>query len=70
MLAILRVEIHQLREGEEAVAARLQAADDVRHGGYGVGTVGLREGIGVLTVVQQGDAAGTDAAQYPALDDP
>src|SRR5215213_2278782 len=66
--AIPRVEVHQLRESEEAVATRFEAADDLGHGGYGVGAVCLREGVGVLSVVQQADAAWTETSQYPALD--
>lgn len=67
-LLIPSVEVHQLREGEEAVAARFVAADDLGDGGYGVGAVGLRESVGVLTVVQQGEAAGAEAGQDAALD--
>src|SRR3712207_2968313 len=63
------VEVHQLWEGEEAVAAPPEGPDYARNGGYGVGTVGLREGVGVLAVVQQRDAAGAKAVQYAALDD-
>ena len=62
------VEIHQLGEGEKAVPIRLEAADDVGDGCHGVGTVGLREGVRVLAVVEQGDTARTDAVQYAALD--
>src|SRR5919107_4204453 len=63
-----RIEIHQLGEGEKAVPARLEAADDIGDGRYGVGTVGLGECVCVLAVVEQGDTAWADAVQYSALD--
>src|SRR5215210_6735056 len=67
-LPLARFELHQLGDGEKAVPVRLEAADDVGDGRYGVGTVGLGEGVRVLAVVKQGDTAWTDAMQYTALD--
>src|SRR5919107_4026768 len=66
---LTRIEIHQLGESEKAVPVRLEAADDVGDGRHGVGTIGLGESVRILTVVQQGDAARTDAVQYAALYD-
>src|SRR5215207_10170523 len=48
----LAVQGDQLRERNEAESAFFQATDDVGNGGYGVGTVGSGEGVGVLAVVQ------------------
>src|SRR5829696_536619 len=65
---LTRIEIHQLWEGEKAVPARLEAADDVGDGRHGVGTVGLGESVCVLAVMEQGDTAWANGMQYAALD--
>ena len=67
-LRLTCIELHQLGDGEKAVPVRLEAADDVGDGRYGVGTVGLRECVSVLAVVKQGDTAWADTMQDPALD--
>src|SRR5829696_1512138 len=67
-LVLARIEVHQLGEGEKAVPARLEAADDVGDGRHGVGTVGLGESVCVLAVMEQGDTAWANAMQYAALD--
>lgn len=52
------VEGHQLRDGSEAVSLVLQNLNDLRDGCYGARAVGFGEGVGVLAVVQESDAAG------------
>jgi len=37
--------------------------NNLRNGCYGAGPVGFWEGVGVLTIVQEGDTAGTGSTQ-------